>query len=141
MHLESKIKAIHHNQQPLYRFLENFEHFAQLSGQNGLQVVSSDYDHCRFELPKVGEVQLQVIERQPEKTIKVEGTSNGINFLFWIQLKQVAEADTRIRLTIKAEMNAMMAGMVKSPMQQFLDTLVEQMAVELNSGRVTLSET
>ena len=50
------------------------------------------------------------------------------NFFLWIQLKEVAEDDTRVKLTIKADMNPMIKMMASKPIKKFLGVLVEAIA-------------
>jgi hypothetical protein len=39
----------------------------------------------------------------------------------------VEESDTKIKLTLEPKLNAMMMAMVKKPLQDFVDMLVDQM--------------
>jgi carbon monoxide dehydrogenase subunit G len=48
-------------------------------------------------------------------------------FVFWIQLVKKEEFDTRIKLTIKADLNPMLKMMAQKPLQNFLDKLVDAM--------------
>ena len=50
-----------------------------------------------------------------------------IPFNVWIQLKQVAELDTRIRITIKTDMPAMFKMMFDKKMQQGLDQAIDML--------------
>lgn len=71
---------------------------------------------------------MRIIERKPNNTIKVEGDdSNSFKFFFWIQLKQVAENDTKIKLTLKANLNMMMQMAAKKPLQNGLNSIVDRM--------------
>ena len=45
----------------------------------------------------------------------------------WIQLKQVAEQDTRIKLTIKADIPMMFRMMFEKKLQQGLDQAVDML--------------
>jgi len=47
----------------------------------------------------------------------------------WIQLKSVAEDDTRIKITIDPEVNMMMMTMVKKPLKEFVDMLAERLSI------------
>ena len=48
-------------------------------------------------------------------------------FNLWVQLKQVAHNDTKVKITIKADLNPMLKMMVNKPLQNFVDKLVEGM--------------
>ena len=45
----------------------------------------------------------------------------------WIQLKQIDEGDTRIRITVKADMPAMFRMMLDKKMQTGLDQAVDML--------------
>jgi len=55
-----------------------------------------------------------------------------MDFSFWIQLHQVSEGDTRIRLVLHADLNMMMRMMIGKKLQEGLDQAVESFAVAFN---------
>ena len=50
-------------------------------------------------------------------------------FFFWIQLKEMAQNDTKIKLTIKAKLNPLIKSAANKPLQTFIDSLVDQLGV------------
>jgi hypothetical protein len=52
---------------------------------------------------------------------------SSYEFTIWIQLKEVTANDTRIRITIEPRVNRMLLPMIRGPLQQFVDSLVEKM--------------
>jgi len=81
-------------------------------------------DTCTIEAKAGMSINLSIIEREPSKLIKI-GAVSGKDFFIWIQLKQAAAYDTRIRITIKAEMNMLMKALSKKKLQQFADGFVD----------------
>ena len=47
----------------------------------------------------------------------------------WIQLKQVAEMDTRMKLTVRADIPVFLKSMVAKPLQDALNKISEMLAV------------
>ena len=45
----------------------------------------------------------------------------------WIQLKEVGELDTRVKITLKAELNPMLNMVAKKPLTTFIETLVDKL--------------
>ena len=127
MDIESKIGKLQCNDEVVYHFLGDFNNFRSLIPAGKVTDWSSDADHCHFRLEGVGETGLRIIERQPHKMVKIT-TEDGssMHFLLWIQLKQVAENDTRMRIILRAELSPMLAMVVKGPLQSFADKLVDQ---------------
>ena len=123
---ESRVGKIASSDEKAYTFLSDFNNFKQFVPEDKLENYQSGEDHCKFSVQGMGEVCLKIIEKEPCKTIKVtgEGMANQ-NFFLWIQLKQLEETDTRVKLTIKADLNPMLKMMASKPIQLFLDKLVD----------------
>jgi carbon monoxide dehydrogenase subunit G len=124
--LESKIGKINSPEEKAYNFLSSFNNFKEFIPEDKIQNWESTENFCRFNIEGIGETGMRIVKKEPFKLIKIAGDESGkIDFNFWIQLKQIAENDTRIRLTIQAHINPMFQIVVKKPLQNFLDTLVE----------------
>jgi carbon monoxide dehydrogenase subunit G len=123
---ESRIGTIHSSDEKIYTFLNNFNNFKNFIPADKIEKFESSEDHCKFGVPGIGEIGLRILEREPFKTIKVtgEGMVNQ-KFTLWIQLKQIAENDTKVKLTMKADMNPMVKMMAAKPIQDFLNKLVD----------------
>ncbi len=126
--IESKIGKITSSDETAYNFLSRFDNFQKFIPEDKIQNWEASEDHCHFTIEGIGETGMKIIEKEPFTLIKIAGEdSSKIDFNFWIQLKQVAEDDTRIKLTIKANINPMFQVVVKKPLQNFVDTLVEHL--------------
>jgi carbon monoxide dehydrogenase subunit G len=129
MRLESKIGKIANSDERIYTFLTDFNNFKNFIPADKLQGWHADENSCRFTINPIGETGVKIMEKEPYKLIKLTGIEeNKFNFMFWVQLKQVEENDTRIKLTLEADINPMMQMMAKKPLQEFLDKLVDQLA-------------
>ena len=85
-------------------------------------------DRIRFKVEGFGQkVAIGIVDREEYKTIKYGAESLPIPFNVWIQLKQVAELDTRIRITIKTDMPAMFKMMFEKKIQQGLDQAIDML--------------
>jgi carbon monoxide dehydrogenase subunit G len=125
--IESKIGKVNQSDEHIYNFLNDFNHFSSLVPQDRVKNWEATSDSCRFSLDGLGHIGMKIIEREPYQLIKVTGDENSqFDFLFWIQLKRMAETDTRIKLTLHADINPMLQLMAKKPLQKFIDLMVEQ---------------
>ena len=98
---------------------------------------SATEDTCSFKV-KGFKVALRIVERVENKHVKITADDeNGVpvDFSFWLQLHEVSDTDTRIRMVLHAELNMMMRMMVGSKIQSGLDQAVEGLATALNSFR------
>ena len=95
----------------------------------------ADEDSCSFKV-KGFNVALRIVERVENKYIKISGDDTAgsvpIDFSFWIQLHEVSDNDTRMRLVLHAELNMMMRMMIGGKIQGGLDKAVEGLAMAFN---------
>lgn len=128
---ESKIGQITANDAAVFAVLSNLEninHFRDVIPQDKIQELEVSSDRVRFKVEGLGQkIAIVILEKEEYKTIKFGAENMPIPFNIWIQLKQVAELDTRIRITIKTDMPAMFKMMFDKKMQQGLDQAVDML--------------
>ncbi|MBR6549919.1 MAG: SRPBCC family protein [Paludibacteraceae bacterium] len=128
---ESKIGQIAANDAAVFAVLSNLEninHFRDVIPQDKIQDLEISSDRIRFKVEGLGQkIAIAILEREEYKTIKFGAENLPIPFNIWIQLKQVAELDTRIRITVKTDMPAMFRMMFDKKMQQGLDQAVDML--------------
>lgn len=128
-HFESPVKSIPHSSDVVFEFLSSFDHFEDLLPRDKISNWVSTGDTCRFNVQGIGELGLKIIEKNPTQTIKY--TADGktpFNFFLWVQLKDVAENDCRLKITIRAELNPMLELIVSEPVKKFLEVLANAIA-------------
>lgn len=128
---ESKIGQIAANDAAIFAVLSNFEninYFQKNIPQDKIQELEISRDRIRFKLEGLGQkVAIVIAEKEEYKTIKFAAESLPIPLNAWIQLKQVAENDTRIRITVKTDMPAMFKIMFDKKMQDGLDQAIDML--------------
>lgn len=128
---ESKIGQIAANDAAIFAVLSNFEninYFQKNIPQDKIQELEISRDRIRFKLEGLGQkVAIVIAEKEEYKTIKFGAESLPIPLNAWIQLKQVAENDTRIRITVKTDMPAMFKIMFDKKMQDGLDQAIDML--------------
>ncbi len=128
MKVESKQGKLNHPEQKIFEFLANFDNFKSLIPQDKVKDWESTEDSCSFTVDPVGKTGFKIIEKEANNLIKLTSKDDTQHkFTFWIQLNQIEENDTRVKLTMDAALNPMMAVMAKKPLKKFLDTLIDQM--------------
>jgi carbon monoxide dehydrogenase subunit G len=126
---ESEVKAVPYPGEKIFNFLSDFDNFGEVVPQDKIKNWQSFGDHCTFELDMVGEVGLRIVETTPPSTIKYEAEGNTpVNFFLWVQIKEVEDGDSRIKLTIKADMNPMIKMVASGPVKKFLEVLADGIA-------------
>ena len=128
MKLESKIGKLGYSDEAVYNFLTDFNNFKNLIPADKVSNWKSDENSCSFSVNPIGETGIKIIEKDPFKLVKLKSLeSDKFNFTFWVQLKMLEEKDTRIKLTLEADLNPMVQMMAKKPLQEFLDKLIDQL--------------
>lgn len=128
---ESKIGQMPHNDQVVFSVLSNLENlnrFADLIPKDKIKELNITSDAIRMQVDGLAQkFIIRIIEKEEYKTIKfgVENIPMEVNM--WIQLKQMAEQDTRIKLTIKADIPMMFKMMFEKKLQQGLDQAVDML--------------
>lgn len=122
----SEIKQIPQNDERIYAMLSDLSNLERIKNripQDKIKDFEFDSDSCSFSVSPVGKITFQIVDREPCKTIKFQTTNSPVPLFLWIQLKQVQEMDTRMRLTVRAELNSFLKPMVSKPLQDALDKI------------------
>lgn len=126
---ESEIKTLSHSASTVYRMLSDFDNFKDLLPGDKIKNWESSGDTCRFEVEGVGPVGLKIIDREENKTIKY--TADGkvpFNFFLWIQLKEVDPGESKLKVTLDANLNPMIKMVAKGPLEKFVGILADGIA-------------
>ncbi len=124
---ESKQVQIRRDAHSIWTAMSDFNNFTPVVADKveGWRV---DGDECSFTV-KGMPVSLRMVEKVPGELVKVEASdSSPFGFTLWVQLKEAAPYDTRMRLVLHARMNMMIKMMVGSKIQGALDGIAEQVA-------------
>ena len=128
---ESKIGQVNANAADVFAVLtnlENLQRFADLIPQDKVKELEISRDTIRFKVEGLGpKVTIGIVDQEENKMIKYGAQNIPIPLNAWIQLKQVDELDTRMRITIKTDMPAMFRMMIDKKMQTGLDQAVDML--------------
>jgi len=137
----SNVKVIPHNQQIVFDYLSNFENLSGYLNSGLIEKITkqvpqikitnfeSDRDSCRFNITGMGLAQIRIVNREPFKTIKVESSGGlPLSFTFWIQLLPASAFETKMRLTLHADLNMMIKMMVGEKLQEGINQLAQTLA-------------
>lgn len=127
----SEVKTIPYNGDTVYGMLSDLSNLEKVKSripQDKLQDFEFDSDSCSFSVNPVGKITFRIIERESGKLIKFATTNSPVPLSMWIQLKQVCEKDTRMKMTVRADLNPFVKPMVSKPLQDALDKISEVIA-------------
>lgn len=129
---ESSIKQIPYSQESVYRSLSdlsNLEKVRDRVPQDKVKDFCFDQDTVNMSVSPVGDISMRIVEREEPKCIKFETTKSPLPFNFWIQLLPVTATTCKMRLTIKADINPFIKGMVSKPLQEGLEKIADALAM------------
>ena len=128
---ESKQQQIRRSAEQIYSALSSFNNLTPML-QDRVEEWQADDDVCSFKVTGIT-ARLRMVEREPNKTIKIQGDEGTpMDFTFWLQLKEVAPYDTRMRIVLHAELNMMMRMMIGKKLQGAVDQMAEAIATAMN---------
>ena len=129
---ESSIKQIPYPQAAVYRNLSDLNNLQRVRDRvpdDKLNGLTFDSDTVSMNVQPVGTISMRIIDREDPKCITFETVSSPLPFNFWIQMLPVTETTSKMRLTIKAELNPFIKGMVAKPLQEALEKIADAMAM------------
>lgn len=140
----SEIKTVPHADVDVYAVLSdlsNLEMSKDKIPEDVIKDLSFDQDSCTITVDPVGKIRFVVIEREPNKTIKFQSEQLPFDVTMWIQLKASGDDETKMKLTIKADLNPFLKPMVSKPLQSGLDKVAQGLSALpyteiLNKGRI-----
>ena len=129
---ESSVKLIEAPQQKVYDMLSDLNNLEKAKDQmpsDKLKDLRFDRDSVSVSVAPLGSLTLRVVEREEPKTIKFKTANSPIPFNMWIQLLPASEESTKMKLTVKAELNPFIRGMVSGPIEQGLEKIAEALTM------------
>ncbi len=129
----SEIKTIPYNQEDVYKILSDLSNLERIKDKipqhdNKVEDFTFDTDSCSFSVNPVGNIKFSIIEREPCNTIKFTADKSPVDVSVWIQLKPFNESETKMRLTVKAELNPFLKPMISKPLQEGIDRIADILA-------------
>ena len=128
---ESSVKQIPYSQEAVFRNisdLRNLEKVLDRVPEDKLNDFAFDEDTVSLNVAPVGELKLRIIERDEPKCVKFETAQSPVPFNVWIQVLPVTETTSKMKVTVKAELNPFIKGMVSGPLQDGVEKIADALA-------------
>ena len=133
---ESDIKTISLNEDVVFAVLSDLSNLQKIQDKllenDTIKDVQFDTDSCSFSVQGIGKISFRITRRDPTNTIVFTVEDMMVTANAWIQLKQVAEKDTRMKLTLKAELPQMMKMMIDKKLNEGINMIADKLAEGLN---------
>lgn len=125
--IESTIREIAYPQQAVYNMLSNLSNIQKVQDKiphEQVKDLTFTADSISIST-QMGAVKMVIVNREAPREIKFETQESPLPFNFWIQILPVSETSSKMKLTIKADLNPFIAGMVKKPLQEGIEKIAD----------------
>ena len=128
---ESSVKQIPYPVEDVYRNisdLSNLERVRDRVPQDKLQDFQFDSDSVQVSVSPVGTIKLRICEREENKSVKFETEQSPMPFYLWIQVLPVTATESKMKVTVKADIPFMLKGMVSGPLQDGVEKIADALS-------------
>ena len=125
----TKVEASAAQVYSVFSNLKNLERVKDLIPKDKVQELEIEAESVRMKVDGLGQkITILIVDKTENEVIKygAEGIPMDVNF--WIQMKEVAPMDTRIKLTLKADIPMMFKMMLDKKIQQGIDQAAAMIA-------------
>jgi len=140
----SEVKFITSPQESVYNHLSNLKNLEPLFDPTRLKEIKNQYpntpdikldnfrateDECSFSINPIGNIGVQIIDREPSKLIKLAGIQSlPFQVNCWIQLLPVDESNCKVKVTLHADLNPMIKMLVGKHIKEGVDHIAEALS-------------
>ena len=128
---ESSVKQIPYPQLNVYRNLSDLNNLEKIRDRipdDKLQDFSFDEDTISVNVPPVGQLTLRICERDEPKCVKFETVQSPVPFNVWVQVLPVDEESSKMKVTVKAELNPFIKNLVAGPLQDGVEKIADALS-------------
>ena len=128
---ESHVVAIPYSQQRVYDMLSDLSHLDRVKDrlpQDKVKDLRFDRDSVSVNVPPVGDIAFNIIEREEPKCVKLEASTSPIPLTLWIQILPTSDEASKMKLTLRTELNPFIKGMVQKPLQEGIEKIADMLA-------------
>lgn len=129
---ESKITSAPCPAAQIYRVLSNMQNLDRVKDlipKDKIQEMEVEPDRVRLKVDGLGQkITIAIVDRIENDTIKFGAEGIPMEANFWIQMKELSPTDTRLKLSVKADIPFMFKMMIEKKLQTGLDQAADMLA-------------
>jgi carbon monoxide dehydrogenase subunit G len=129
MNLESPKVTVQKSKEEIFNFLSKAENFKDLMPENIDKFEATDNSFL-FALKGMPEIRLNLLEQEDTNKVVLGSASDKFPFTLTANIDDISEGSSDVQLFFDGKFNAMMAMMVKGPLQKFIDTLIKNIGAK-----------
>ncbi len=128
---ESSVKQIPYPVEDVYRNisdLSNLERVRDRVPEDKVKDFAFDSDSVSLSVAPVGQLKLRICDREENKCVKFEAEQSPLPFNVWVQVLPVSETESKMKVTVKADIPFMLKGMVSGPLQDGVEKIADALS-------------
>ena len=128
---ESSVKQIPYSVEDVYRNisdLSNLDKVRDRVPEDKVQDFQFDADSVSVNVAPVGQIKLRICEREENKCVKFETEQSPLPFNVWVQVLPVTATESKMKVTVKADIPFMLKGMVSGPLQDGVEKIADALS-------------
>jgi len=133
---ESDLKTISSGEEVVFAVLSDLNNLKKIQENAPLtdkvKDIQFDADSCSFVVEGFGKMGFRIVERTPFQTIKLDSENAPVHIGVTIQLKQVSENSTELKLVLNAELPMMIKMMVDKKLKEGVNMVADLLAKTLS---------
>ncbi|MBQ9642022.1 MAG: SRPBCC family protein [Bacteroidaceae bacterium] len=145
---ESSVKQINHPVESVYAKISNLNNLSIIKERindpiireqipaDKLEQVSDTINKMEFtadtvscDAGMIGNIAVEIVEREENKCVKYQSTSSPVSFTFWVQVLPTSDTTSKMKLTLDADLNFFMKQMFDKPLREGIEKMADMMAM------------
>jgi hypothetical protein len=127
-HFESRTGNPDCTPEEIYYFVTDLRNFKRFVPEGTITDWKADSDSCSFTVPRMGDVELAIVDREKDSHVTYRGNALGNNkFELILHITRKPDSRAGLKVALDAELNPMMKMIASGPIGQFLDMVVDRM--------------
>ncbi len=127
----SDVKTVLYSDADIYRVLSDLRNLEKVKDhipEDKIRDFTIDEERISFRVDPIGKVTFLVVEREQDRLVKFRSEKLPFDVFLWIQLVAKTANETKLRMTVRADLNPFMKGLVEKPMKEVVDKIADALA-------------
>lgn len=111
-----------------FDFVTDIRNFRRFVPEGSISDLHIERDSCSFKVTSLGNIKLQLTEKEPHNKVVYNGTVFGSNeFYMIINITGSTSGNAEVVLKLTAQLNPLLKMMAAQYISRFLDSLIDEM--------------
>lgn len=129
MHLRCENRQINQSDDNIFLFVSDCSNFGKYLPPDMTQYETTA-DYCKFSMKNIAEFNIEIIEKKPNQLVVFRASNDKkIPISMSIHIEKSGDL-SNLWIELQAEIPFFLQGMVKSPLQKFIDVLADKIKME-----------